>query len=164
MELPIIKRLKQELQSLYQELHLRLPKELEEARAHGDLRENAEYEAARARQDLVQARIAQIEKRLSQLSLYDLSSVPKGVVAYGSRVTLEDVEEGDEIEYQIVFPEEVDAAAGQISLHSPLGQALLHKAEGDEIEVVLPQSKRCYQIVKLVTLHDLDSTEEEPPQ
>lgn len=159
MELPVVKRLKQQLQSLYHELHFRLPKELGEARAHGDLSENAEYEAARARQDFVQARIAQLEKRLSQLSLYDLSSVPKGVVAYGSRVTLEDIEQGEAKEYQIVFPEEVDAAAGQISLHSPLGQALLHKAEGDEVEVVTPQGKRCYQIVKLLTLHDLDGTE-----
>ena len=160
MELPIVKRLKQELQSLCQELYSRLPKELEEARAHGDLSENAEYEAARARQDFVQARIAQIEKRLSQLSLYDLSSVPRGVVAYGSRVTLEDVEEGETTEYQMVFPEEVDVAAGQISLHSPLGQALLHKAEGDEVEVTTPRGKHCYQIVKLFTLHDLNSTNE----
>ncbi len=154
MELPIVKRLKQELQDLYHELHFRLPKELEEARAHGDLSENAEYESARARQDLVRARIAQLEKRLSQLSLYDLSNVPRGVVAYGSRVVLEDVDLGETQEYEIVFPEEVDASAGRISLHSPLGQALLHKAEGDEVEVHTPKGKRHYVILKLTTLHD----------
>jgi transcription elongation factor GreA len=81
------------------------------------------------------------------------------VVAYGSRVKLEDIQEGEVREYQIVFPEEVDPAAGYISLHSPLGQALLHKEAGDEIEVVTPQGKRLYQIISLLTLHDLNTGE-----
>ena len=155
MELPIVKRLKQELGTLSHELNVRIPKDLQEAAAHGDLSENAEYEAARARQDFVRVRIAQLEERLRQLSLYNLSSIPHEVVAYGSRVKLEDIEAGEIIEYQIVFPEEVDPAVGHISLHSPIGQALLRKAVGDEVEVVTPQGKRCYQIIDLVTLHDL---------
>ena len=155
MELPIVKRLKQELEALSHELNVRIPKDLQEAAAHGDLSENAEYEAARARQDFVRVRIAQLEERLRQLSLYNLSSIPHEVVAYGSRVKLEDIEAGEIIEYQIVFPEEVDPAVGQISLHSPIGQALLRKAVGDEVEVITPQGKRCYQIIDLVTLHDL---------
>ena len=155
MELPIVKRLKQELGTLSHELNVRIPKDLQEAAAHGDLSENAEYEAARARQDFVRVRIAQLEERLRQLSLYNLSNIPHEVVAYGSRVKLEDIEAGEIIEYQIVFPEEVDPAVGQISLHSPIGQALLRKAVGDEVEVITPQGKRCYQIIDLVTLHDL---------
>jgi len=155
MELPIVKRLKQELEALSHELNVRIPKDLQEAAAHGDLSENAEYEAARARQDFVRVRIAQLEERLRQLSLYNLSNIPHEVVAYGSRVKLEDIEAGEIIEYQIVFPEEVDPAVGHISLHSPIGQALLRKAVGDEVEVVTPQGKRCYQIIDLVTLHDL---------
>ena len=155
MELPIVKRLKQELEALFHELNVRIPKDLQEAAAHGDLSENAEYEAARARQDFVRVRIAQLEERLRQLSLYNLSNIPHEVVAYGSRVKLEDIEAGEIIEYQIVFPEEVDPAVGQISLHSPIGQALLRKAVGDEVEVITPQGKRCYQIIDLVTLHDL---------
>ena len=155
MELPIVKRLKQELEALSHELNVRIPKDLQEAAAHGDLSENAEYEAARARQDFVRVRIAQLEERLRQLSLYNLSSIPHEVVAYGSRVKLEDIEAGEIIEYQIVFPEEVDPAVGQISLHSPIGQALLRKAVGDEVEVITPQGKRCYQIIDLMTLHDL---------
>ena len=155
MELPIVKRLKQELETLSHELNVRIPKDLQEAAAHGDLSENAEYEAARARQDFVRVRIAQLEDRLRQLSLYNLSSIPHEVVAYGSRVKLEDIEAGEILEYQIVFPEEVDPAVGHISLHSPIGQALLRKAVGDEVEVVTPQGKRCYQIIDLVTLHDL---------
>jgi len=155
MELPIVKRLKQELETLSHELNVRIPKDLQEAAAHGDLSENAEYEAARARQDFVRVRIAQLEERLRQLSLYNLSSIPHEVVAYGSRVKLEDIEAGEILEYQIVFPEEVDPAVGQISLHSPIGQALLRKAVGDEVEVITPQGKRCYQIIDLMTLHDL---------
>ena len=155
MELPIVKRLKQELEALSHELNVRIPKDLQEAAAHGDLSENAEYEAARARQDFMRVRIAQLEERLRQLSLYNLSSIPHEVVAYGSRVKLEDIEAGEILEYQIVFPEEVDPAVGHISLHSPIGQALLRKAVGDEVEVVTPQGKRCYQIIDLMTLHDL---------
>ncbi|MBI3301373.1 MAG: transcription elongation factor GreA [Deltaproteobacteria bacterium] len=155
MELPIVKRLKQNLGDLYHELNVRIPKDLQEAAAHGDLSENGEYEAARSRQDFVRARIAQLEERLRQLSLYNLSSIPHEVVAYGSRVKLEDIDGGEIIEYRIVFPEEVDPAAGHISLHSPIGQALLRKAVGDEVEVITPQGKRCYQIIDLLTLHDL---------
>ena len=76
MELPIVKRLKHDLERLYHELNIRIPKDLQEAAAHGDLSENAEYEAARSRQDFVRARIAQLEERLRQLSLYNLASIP----------------------------------------------------------------------------------------
>ncbi len=156
MELPIVKKLKQELEKLYHELNVRIPKDLQEAAAHGDLSENAEYDAARARQDYVRARLAQLQERMRQLSLYDLSSIPKTAVAYGSRVKLEEVDSGEVTEYQIVFPEEVDPAAGQISLHSPIGQALLHKELDDEVEVVTPQGKQSYTIIDLATLHDLE--------
>src|SRR6478735_6019842 len=121
MELPVVKRLKRDLEGLYHELNVRIPKDLQEAAAHGDLSENAEYEAARARQDFVRARIAQLEERLRQLVLYDFSSIPRDRIAYGSRVKLEDVNDGKVIEYQVVFPEEVDPAAGQVSLSSPVG-------------------------------------------
>lgn len=154
MELPITKRLRQELEELYHELNVKIPKDLQEAAAHGDLSENAEYEAARARQDFVRARIAQHEERISQLSLYDLSSIPKDVVAYGSRVKLEDIDSGEVVEYRIVFPEEVDPASGKISLHSPIGQALLHKSVDEEAEVLTPRGKRIYEIIELTTLHE----------
>ena len=156
MKLPIVKKFKQELEQLYHELKVRIPKDLQEAAAHGDLSENAEYDAARARQDYVRARIAQLEERMRQLSLYNLSSIPKAAIAYGSRVKLEEVDSGEVVEYQIVFPEEVDPAAGQISLHSPIGQALLHKELDDEVEVVAPQGKQSYTIVDLTTLHDVE--------
>jgi len=155
MELPVITRLKKELADLKHELTVKLPKELEAARAHGDLSENAEYEAAKARQDYVRSRIGQLETRVRELSMYNISSIPHDVVAYGSRVTVED-DAGESIKYEIVFPEEVDAARGQISLSSPLGRALLNKSVGDEVEVQTPSGRRSYQIVDLVTLHDVE--------
>jgi transcription elongation factor GreA len=154
MDLPVIGRLKKEVAELKHELTVKLPKELEEARAHGDLSENAEYEAAKSRQDYVRSRIGQLESRIRELAMYNTSSIPRDVVAYGSSVTLADADDGGTTVYEIVFPEEVDAAKGQISLSSPIGRALLNKAVGDEVEVVTPSGKRTYQITELVTLHD----------
>ena len=155
MELPIIQRLKKELADLQHELSHKLPRELEEARAHGDLSENAEYEAAKARQELVQVRISQIGGRIRELSMYTIASIPVGVAAYGSRVTVEDLEEGEEIIYNLVFPEEAEVSQGRISLGSPLGRALLNRTVGDEVEVQTPKGKRRYQIVELTTIHQI---------
>lgn len=154
MDLPVIQRLKKELADLTNELNTKIPKMLAEAAAHGDLSENAEYDAAKARQEFVRARIAQLNKRISELSLYNVNAIPEGVVAYGSRVTIEDLDEGESLHFEIVFPEEVNAAAGQISLSSPFGKALLNRAEGDEIEVQTPRGKKSYQIVALQTFHE----------
>jgi len=154
MELPVIQKLKKELADLQHELTHKIPKDLQEAASHGDLSENAEYDAAKHRQDFVRARIGQIQGRIRELSLYNIQSIPAGVVAYGSRVTVEDLDEGESQVYEIVFPEEVNAAAGMISLSSPIGKALLNKSIGDEVEVVTPRGKRTYQITDLATLHE----------
>jgi transcription elongation factor GreA len=154
MELPILAKLKKELADLKHELTFKIPKDLQTAAAHGDLSENAEYDAAKNRQEFVRSRIGQLEGRVRDLSMYTIASIPKGVVAYGSRVTVADVDSGDETAYRIVFPEEVDAARGDISLSSPIGQAMMNKAEGDEVEVQTPSGKRTYQILSLVTWHD----------
>jgi transcription elongation factor GreA len=154
MELPVIQKLKKELQELKYELAVALPKMLEEARAHGDLSENAEYEAARARQDYVRARIAQKAAQIRTLSVYTLAGIPRGVVAYGSKIAIENVDTGARERYRIVLPEEVDASNGCISLHAPLGRALMNKEVGDEVDVHTPGGKRTYQIVELLTIHD----------
>jgi len=154
MELPVIQRLKKELAELQHELTHKIPKDLHEAASHGDLSENAEYDAAKNRQEFVRARIAQMQGRIRELAMYNIASIPQGVVAYGSRVTVEDLDEGETQVFEIVFPEEVNAAAGQISLSSPLGRALLNKTVGEEIEVQTPRGKRNYQITELLTLHE----------
>jgi len=154
MELPILAKLKKEVADLKHELTFKIPKDLQTAAAHGDLSENAEYDAAKNRQEFVRSRIGQLEGRVRELSMYTIASIPKGVVAYGSRVTVADVDSGDKTEYRIVFPEEVDAARGEISLSSPIGRAMMNKTEGDEVEVQTPSGKRTYQILALVTWHE----------
>ena len=154
MELPVLARLKKELAELKHELTFKIPKELQTAAAHGDLSENAEYDAAKHRQEFVRSRIAQLEGRVRELSMYTVASIPHGVVAYGSRVTVEDVDVGESVAYDIVFPEEADASKGQISLSSPIGRGLLNKVVGDEVVVQTPSGKRTYQIIELVTLHE----------
>lgn len=154
MDLPILQKLKKELNDLQYELTRKVPKDLQEAASHGDLSENAEYDAAKQRQEFLRARIGQLQGRIRELSLYNVQSIPHGVVAYGSKVTLEDLGDGQSLVYEIVFPEEVEAAAGRISLSSPVGRALINKEVGDEVEVQTPSGKRAYQIVDLTTLHD----------
>ncbi len=153
-ELPVVQKLKKELAELQHELTHKIPKDLQEAASHGDLSENAEYDAAKHRQEFVRARIGQIQSRIRDLSLYNLQSIPHGVVAYGSRVTVSDLDEGDSQAYEIVFPEEVNAAAGLISISSPIGRALMNRCVGDEVEVQTPRGKRYYQIMELVTIHE----------
>ncbi len=154
MELPVMRRLKKELEELRHELKTKLPKELEVARAHGDLRENAEYEACKERQGYLNARIGQLEQRIRDLSLYSVSSIPREAVGYGSQVTLENGDDGSEEKYEIVFPEDADPAAGLISISSPLGRALLNKEVGADVEVATPKGRRSFQIVDLRTFHD----------
>src|SRR5579862_509739 len=141
MDLPVMRRLRKELDGLRHELKTKLPKELEVARAHGDLRENAEYEACKERQGYLNARIGQLEQRIRDLSLYSVSSIPREAVGYGSQVTLENGDDGSEEKYEIVFPEEADPAAGLISISSPLGRALLNKEVGNDVEVATPKGR-----------------------
>lgn len=155
-KLRIVERLKSELADLKRELNIELPKIIEEARAHGDLRENAEYHAAKEKQGIVSARVGTLSARIAELSMYSVSSIPRGVVGYGSRVELEDLDSGDTVTYEVVFPEEVEGSTGRISLTSPVGQALLKKAEGDEVAIQLPGGRRKYQVLSVETIHDRD--------
>jgi transcription elongation factor GreA len=154
MELPVVGILKRELEKLQHELSRELPAKLEEARAHGDLRENAEYDAAKNRQGILHARIAQTQQRIRELSVYSLAKLPRDRVSYGSVVIVEDADSGAEIEYRIVFPEEVDASAGHVSIGSPIGQALLNRGEGEQVVVQTPSGRKVYDIVSIVTLHE----------
>jgi transcription elongation factor GreA len=153
-KLKIVERLKSELAALRRELNIDLPKIIEEARAHGDLKENAEYHAAKEKQGMVSARVGSLEARIKELSMYTISSISRETAGYGSIVELEDLDTGDNITYEIVFAEEVDMAAGKISLTSPVGQALLKRVEGDEVTIQLPNGRKKYQIVSLRTIHD----------
>jgi transcription elongation factor GreA len=147
-------RLQDELRQLESELRTEIPQELKKAVALGDLSENAEYESARNRQDYVRARIGNLRKRLADLSMVDLSRLPKDRVAYGSTVVLYDVDSGDEITYKLMMAEDSDIALNKISTTSPIGKGLMGHKEGEEVEIVTPSGKRRFEIVKLVTVHD----------
>jgi len=158
-ELPVIKRLRKEMEVLKRELTVDLPKELERARAHGDLSENAEWAMAKQRQEFLRARVGNLEARISELMMINLDSIPRDTVGLGSKVSLEDLDEGVTIEFEIVVPEEVDGAQNRISLSSPLGRALIGKTEDDDIEVLTPKGKRSYMVKRLTTIHALLATE-----
>jgi transcription elongation factor GreA len=148
------KKLQQELDALEEELHFKLPKEIQKAREFGDLRENAEYKAAMERQSIVQARIAQIRQRMSEVQSIDLSKIPTDRAAYGSTVVLYDLDSEEKVTYRLVTSEESDPENGLISTVSPIGQALMGKEEGDEINVKTPKGTRNFEIYRLKTIHD----------
>lgn len=151
------KKLKDELDSLEEELHFKLPKEIQHAREFGDLRENAEYKAAMERQSIVQARIAQVRQRLSEVDSIDLSKIPTDRIAYGSTVVLFDLEREEKITYKLVTSEESDPDNGMISTVSPIGQALMGKEEGDEVKVKTPTGWRTFEVDRLKTIHDQET-------
>jgi transcription elongation factor GreA len=155
MVLEIKKRLQDEINTLDHELKVSLPKEIQRAREYGDLRENAEYKAAKERQSFLQARLAQLHVRLAALAMMNLDKIPKDKVGLGSTVSLKDTSTGETIVYEIVTPEESDPPQGRISPSSPIGRCLLNNAKGDTVEVVVPNGSKEYEVVKLVTIHDL---------
>ncbi|MBM3777743.1 MAG: transcription elongation factor GreA [Acidimicrobiia bacterium] len=149
----ILKRFAQEIATLERELKIELPREIQRARELGDLRENAEYKAAKERQEIVNARIAMLKRRVSEISLMNVDRIPKDRAGFGSTVHLRD-EEGALVVYQLVMPEDADVEKGLISSSSPIGRALLNKEEGDDIRVSTPSGLRQFELVKLVTIHD----------
>src|SRR5579875_1357562 len=100
-ELPVVKRLKKELETLKRELPVDLPKELERARAHGDLSESAEWAMAKQRQEFLRARVSNMEARIAELTTINLDAIPRDTVGLGSRVELEDLDEGGRISFEI---------------------------------------------------------------
>ena len=148
------KKLQGELDALEEELHFKLPKEIQKAREFGDLRENAEYKAAMERQSIVRARIMQVRQRLGEVESIDISKIPTDRVAYGSSVVLFDLEKEEKVKYRLVTSEESDPENGLISTVSPIGQALMGKEEGDEVKVKTPTGMRSFEISRLTTIHD----------
>jgi transcription elongation factor GreA len=148
------KRLQDEIQRLDYELRVHLPKEILRAREHGDLRENAEYKSAKERQSFLQARVAQLHRRLAALNMVNLDRIPRDKVGLGSTVTVRQEDTGEEAVFEIVVPEDSDPTIGRISPSSPIGKCLLGHEEGDSVEVRVPSGVRRYEIRKLVTIHD----------
>jgi transcription elongation factor GreA len=149
-----VKQLELEIKGLEYELHHVLPKELERARALGDLRENAEYQAAKDRKDYLMNRLGQMKKRLGDASMMNVERIPRDEIAFGSVVTLKDLQRGLEVVYTLVSAEESDVSQGKISVSSPIGKGLLGRKTGDTVEVRTPAGVREFEILKLVTIHE----------
>jgi len=149
----LIKKLQAEIAALENELRIELPREILKAREHGDLSENAEYHAAKERQGMVNARLNQLNGRLREISMIDMSKIPTDRVGLGSAVVVLDVHKDEKIRYKLVTSEDVDVAKGMISTSSPIGRGLLGKQVGDTVKIQIPGGLREMEIVELITIH-----------
>jgi len=148
------KKLQDEIAALEYELRNELPKEILKARAHGDLSENAEYHAAKERQGYVNARLGQLQARLREFSMVDISKIPHDRIGLGSTVVVLDIDKDEKIHYKLVTSEEADVAKGFISTSSPIGRGLLGKRVGDVVKIQIPGGTREMEILEMTTIHD----------
>ena len=157
MTIEIKKKLEAEIRQIQYELKNELPQELKKAVALGDLSENAEYQSAKQRQEILNAKLAQLHKRLSDIALINFDKIPKDRVSYGSTVVLYDLMKDAEITYKLVSVEESDIQKGLISTTSPIGRGLLNQREGDTVKVNTPGGLKEFEILSLTTIHDEQS-------
>ncbi|HEY2405476.1 MAG TPA: transcription elongation factor GreA [Polyangiaceae bacterium] len=141
-------RLREELVRLKEE-RPKISREIGVAREHGDLSENAEYHAAKERQGLVEARIKDIEDKLSRAEVIDHTKLSGDRVRFGATVMLTNLDTDEESTYQIVGADEADINQGTISVSAPLSRALIGKSTGDEVVVRLPGGTRRYEIASI---------------
>jgi transcription elongation factor GreA len=142
--------LREELKNLKSVERPRIIQAIAEARGHGDLKENAEYHAAKEQQGFVEGRIKEIEAKLSNTQIIDVTAIDaKGKVVFGSTVLLLDLQNESQISYRIVGEDEADIKTGLISYTSPIARALIGKNEGDEVTFSAPGGEKQYEIVEV---------------
>ena len=140
-------KLREELERLKTTDRYDVVKAIASAREHGDLKENAEYHAAKEQQGFIEARIRDIEGKLADAQVIDITRIrPNGRVIFGATVTLIDVESEEEVRYRIVGEDEADLKQRSISVMSPVARALIGKSAGDSVVVTTPQGSREYEI------------------
>ena len=143
-------RLRAELNQLKVVQRPKISKAIAEAREHGDLKENAEYHAAREQQSFCEGRITEIEAKLSESEIIDISKIePTGKVIFGTTVTLFNLDTDESVSYQIVGEDEADVAVGKISVVSPIARAIMGKPDGEEVVVKVPAGEVQYEIEKI---------------
>ena len=144
------KKLRDELRRLKTEERPRIITSIADARSHGDLRENAEYHAAKEEQGFVEGRIREIEGKLSNAEIIDVTALSVvGKVVFGATVELIDENSGQHVVYQIVGEDEADIGSGLLSILSPIARALIGCKEGKVVEVSVPNGNRSYEIVEV---------------
>ena len=131
---------------------MELPKRIKVALEHGDLRENAEYKAAKERQQFVQARLNHLTRRMGELSKIDPKQMPYDQVGFGSKVTIRDLELGEDFDFTVVAGDFMDLDGGHVSMASPIGRGLLGARLDEEVKVDLPSGERRYKVLSLATL------------
>lgn len=142
--------LRSELTDRKSRLRPEITQAIAEAREHGDLKENAEYHAAREQQSFNEGRIQEIESKLADAQVIDISKLKPGdKVIFGTTVTLENVETGDEQRYKIVGEDEADIKVGKISVMSPISRAMIGKSVDDVVVVKTPNGETEYEVVKV---------------
>ena len=142
--------LKKELENLKRVERPQNIRAIEEARAHGDLSENAEFAAAKDRQGFIEGRIGELEYKIASADIITADNLPRDRAVFGTKVLLENIDTGEEVEYQLVGPDESDIDNGRISISSPLGKAILGKKPGDELALEVPGGKRIYEFVEIL--------------
>lgn len=141
--------LEEELKRLRSVERPRIVKEIEVARAHGDLSENAEYHAAKERQGQIEGRIRMLEDRLARAQVIDGTGQGTDRVSFGATVVLSDADSGEEITYTLVGEDEADAKQGMISVTSPIGRAILGKEIDATVQVRVPKGTRELEILEI---------------
>lgn len=142
-------KLKQELQQLKTVDRPHNVKEIEEARAHGDISENAEFHAAKERQGHLEARIVMVEDKIARAQVIDPAGIQADEVRFGATVLLCDADTSEEVRYTIVGEDESDAAAGLISVTSPIARAIMGKRVDDEVAVQVPKGRREFEVLEI---------------
>ena len=142
-------QLKTELKHLMSVVRPEVVQAIADAREHGDLKENAEYQAAKERQGFVEGRIQELNGKLAQCNVIDISRLGGKKVIFGATVTYVDIETDAEKTYQIVGEDEADVSVGKISVISPLARAVMGKPEGEEVVVKVPAGDVQYEIEKI---------------
>jgi transcription elongation factor GreA len=127
----------------------RIIKAIAEARAHGDLSENAEYHAAKEAQGMNEAKVADLEDKLSRADVIDVSKLSGDTVKFGATIKIVDEDTEEELKYQIVGDFEADVKSGKIAINSPIARALIGKRVGESVEVSTPRGHKAYEILDI---------------
>ena len=144
-------KLREELKKLKNEDRPRISNAIAEARAHGDLKENAEYHAAKEEQGLSEARVRDIEAKLSNAQIIDIKTIPASdKVIFGVTLKLYDTDTEEEVTYRIVGDDQSNISEGLLSVSAPIARALIGKREGDEVDIVTPGGQKSYEIIEVL--------------
>lgn len=140
-------KLEAELRQLVHEDRPAVIKAIEEARGHGDISENADYDAAKDRQAMIEGRIAEIQGKLANAEVVDTAKLESSKIIFGATVELQDLENDEQVKYQIVGEDESDVKMGKVSVYSPIARSLIGKKKGDIIEFRSPKGEKEFEVL-----------------